>query len=211
MKKGFTLLEVLLALAMLALVISLIQGVYSGTARSRTRSREATRETHAAAFLLHRLADELAMAYVDSERPEATGLVLVTDTEDLSSIAFTTRVPPVSGFSSGGTAEVGYFLETGEDGSVSLMRRESADLDGDLETGGDPYTLLSGPLRFTVECYDGEQWISDWDSTETGELPPLPLAARISLAWQPAADQDQDQGERLYRTSTPIYASGERP
>ena len=204
---GFTLLEVLLALGMLALVISLIQGVYSGTARSRRASREATEETHAAAFVLHRLADELAMAYLDPARSEATGLLVDTDSDEVSSVVFTTRVPPVSGFSSGGDAEVAYFVESDDEGGQVLQRRESADLDGDLASGGEPYALIEGLARFTVECYDGGQWLTGWDSAERADPPRLPLSARITLAWR----SPDGETERVYRTATPIYSAVEHP
>ena len=206
-KHGFTLLEVLLALGMLALVISLIQGVFSGTTRSRRASREATQETHAAAFVLHRLADELAMAYLDPSRTEATGLLVDTDSDEVSSVVFTTRVPPVSGFSSGGDAEMAYFVEGDGEGGLVLRRRESADLDGDLAYGGEPYTLIKGLARFTVESYDGEQWLTGWDSAERVDPPLLPLMARITIAWL----GPDGETERVYRTATPIYAAMEHP
>ncbi|MDF1553694.1 MAG: type II secretion system protein GspJ [Deferrisomatales bacterium] len=204
---GFTLLEVLLALGMLALVISLIQGVYSGTTRSRQASRETAEETHAAAFVLHRLADELAMAYLDPARTAATGLLVNTDSDEVSSVAFTTRVPPVSGFSSGGDAEVAYFVESDGDGGQVLQRRESADLDGDLASGGETYLLIEGLARFTVECYDGERWLTGWDSAERADPPRLPLSARITLAWR----SPDGETERVYRTATPIYSAVEHP
>lgn len=195
-------------MGLLAVVMSLVQGAYSGTVRSRRVARAATVETHTAAFVLHRLADELAMAYLDEARPQATGLVVDTDSDDISAVAFTTRVPPVSGFSSGGDAEVAYFTESDGEGGQVLRRRESADLDGDLETGGEPYTLVEGLARFTVECYDGEQWLTGWDSAERTDPPLLPLATRVTVAWLGA----DGETERVYRTATPVYAATtERP
>jgi general secretion pathway protein J len=206
-KRGFTLLEVLLALGMLALVISLIQGAYSGTARSRRASREATEETHLAALVLNRLADELSMAYRDPARDEATGLRVDTDGDGVSGVAFTTRVPPVSGFSSGGDAEVEYLLEADGEGGQVLQRRESADLDGDLTAGGEPVALIDGLARLTVECYDGVEWLSDWDSSDRGDPPYLPLSIRLTLAWL----GPDGETERVYRTATPVYAATEAP
>lgn len=207
--QGFTLLEVLLALALLALVISLVQGAYSGVTRSSRISGELVERTHAGTFLVHRLADELAMMFVDPNRMQATGLRLHADSDGLASLSFTSRVPPVSGFSLGGDAEIGYLVEVLEDGSWALVRREADDLDGDLESGGEPYRMLHGISLFAILCYDGNEWLEEWDSElrEPGQKP-LPDAVTITVTWTDAGDdRESDPVEYVFRTTTPVYAS----
>ena len=206
-RRGFTLLEVLLALALLALVISLVQGAYSGVARSEKESRRRTGQAHGSAFMAHHIADELAMVFADPSRPAATGLVVETDTDGVSSLAFSSRVPPRYGFSSGGEAEIGYLAETGDDGGLNLTRREDTDLDGVLAGGGQPYIMLSGIRRFEIRCYneDRDEWVDAWDSVSPPGSQTLPAAMEVSIVWGEGEDADGELLEQVYRTRTVVY------
>jgi prepilin-type N-terminal cleavage/methylation domain-containing protein len=125
-KRGFTLMEVLLALLLLALLLSLVQGAYSGAVRSRERSRVETEEAHLAAVVLQKIAGELSMA-VHLPGSDAAGFIVEGEGDGVSNLSFVTRVPRISGFSLGGAALVDYALEEGEEGTSSLVRRETPD------------------------------------------------------------------------------------
>jgi general secretion pathway protein J len=212
-KRGFTLIEVILALALLALLLSLVQGVYTGATRSRNRARLETGEAHLSAVVLQRMASEISMAFFEKSRKNSadeytTGFVVDADAGGNSSFSFTTRVPWIHGFSPGGDAEVGYLLEANEEGVLSLTRRESAALDGDLFDGGVPYVMLESVKRFEVLCYDGEEWVSTWDTAERTDPPYLPVAVSLEVAWGTTAETETEEGtERAYRTSTPVYGA----
>ncbi len=200
---GFTLIEVVLALALLALLLSVIQGAYTGAVRSKRRVSADTAEAHLASVVLQRMAQELSMAFLSPARREATGLVLVAGGDGLSTLSFTTQVPAISGFSPGGESEVGYFLEEDEEGRLDLMRRETTDLDGDLQEGGVPFAMIQGIQRFLVLCYDGTEWLEGWNSADRSAPPLLPLAVSVEVAW--ADPDDEEAPERVYRTSAPVY------
>ncbi len=199
MRRGFTLIEILLALALLAVVITLIQGTYSGTVKSRERSGAESRQLHTAALVLDRLANEISGAYVDPARPDATGLVLAVDGDGHSVLAFTARLQPIPTIRPGGGSEVSYFVEA-EDDRVRLVRRESPDLDGNLEEGGAPYPVVDDLVRFQVQCFDGEQWVEEWDSREREDGPVLPRAVSVELAWGP-----DEEHQRVVRTEAAVY------
>lgn len=207
MKRGFTLMEVLLALLLLALLLSLVQGAYSGAVRSRERSRVETEEAHLAAVVLQKIAGELSMAVL----PSGTDPVgFIVEGDGVSSVSFVTRVPRISGFSLGGAAAVDYALEDGEDGSSNLVRRETPETHGDLADGGVPYEILRDVARFEVLCYDGNEWLTGWDSQDRGGPPYLPIAVSVELAWG-GEEEDDEAPERIYRTSTPVYAARRTP
>lgn len=200
---GFTLLEVVIGLALLALLLSVVQGAYTGALRSKRRVSAETAEAHLASMVLQRMAQELSMAFLSQDLKESTGLVLDADGDGHSTLSFTTFVPAISGFSAGGESEVGYFLEEDEEGALHLMRRETTDIDGDLEEGGVPYTMLRDLRRFIVLCYDGQDWLERWDASSRVEPPLLPLAVSVEVAW--AEGEDEEAPLRVYRTSAPVY------
>ena len=203
---GFTLIELLLALALLALVAGLMQGTYTGAVRSRDRASAETARIHAAAVVLDRLADELAGAFVSEARGEITGLSAAPDADGNTVLVFTARPVPIPGVRAGGLAEVGYFVETRDDGVPRLYRREDPDPDEDWDEGGRPYPVLEGVSRFVVRCFDGEAWKDEWDSRGREEEPVLPLAVSIEVAWK-----EGEGPERVLRTATPIYAEAKAP
>ena len=202
MRRGFTLIEVLLAMTLLAVLIGIVQGAYSGAARSRTISREETREAHASALVLQRLAEELSMCLFSDTRKDVTGLTVDTDGDGNSVLVFTTRVPPISGYSVGGEARLRYAVSQ-EDESVDLVRQETPDPKADIENAVVPYQVLQNVARFEVLCYDGEQWLTTWDSADRPSAPYLPLAVSVEVAYK----HGEEEAERVYRTSTPLYAA----
>lgn len=205
MRRGFTLLEVLLALTLMALVLSLIQGAYSGASRSRALSGTESREVHAATVALDRLTNELASAFTSTASPfraRATRFVAASGFDGWSTLTFVTRLAPLPGSLPGGEAEVGYLVERDGDGVPKLRRRESRDVDGDPEEGGIPYEVLPHVSRFEVRCYDGTEWLEAWDTEGREEEPRLPLAVSVEVAWRAGGGGDE---ERVLRTSTPLY------
>jgi general secretion pathway protein J len=210
MRRGFTLLEVLLALTLLAVLMTLVEGVYSGVSRSSRDAAQDTREVHEAAVFLDRLANEISAAYVSPPADptlSTSWFVLTLDIDGRASLAFTTRLSPEepSDALTGRPAEVAYYVERDEDGVARLRRRSSWEVDTDPEEGGLPYDALPdlALTRLDIQCYDGEEWHDTWDSRERTQAPYLPSALSVEIAW---GDPDH---ERVLRTSIPVYGSGE--
>jgi len=197
---------VVVTLALLALVLSLVQGTYSGAVRSRDRSSRATAEVHRAALALDRMATELSGTLVSASRAAATGFVVEPDADGNTTLTFTTRLAPIPGLRPGGPVELRYSLEADDDGVRRLVRREEADPDEDIEEGGMAYPVLDRVLRFQVRCYDGTEWTDSWDSRVREEEPFLPEAVSLEIAWGP----DEDR-ERVLRTATPLYSRRRLP
>nr|WP_281173814.1 type II secretion system protein GspJ [Deferrisoma camini] len=206
MNRGFTLIEVVVTLALLALVLSLVQGTYSGAVRSRDRSSQATAEVHQAALVLDRMATEISGALVSASRATATGFVVEPDADGNATLTFTTRLAPIPGLRPGGPVELRYNLEADDDGVLRLVRREEADPDEDPEEGGLAYPVLENVLRFQVLCYDGTEWAESWDSRIREEEPFLPEAVSLEIAWGP-----DENHERVLRTATPLYSRRRLP
>lgn len=80
--------------------------------------------------------------------------------------------------------EISYFLNrSGSDPLPSLMKRESPILDGDLYSGGKISKILGNVKELNFSFWDRKQakWVDDWTS-ESGEgFDLFPLAIRVQL------------------------------
>jgi prepilin-type N-terminal cleavage/methylation domain-containing protein len=68
---GFTLIEIMLALALMAFVTSLLWGTFAQTAKVKKRIEEAQDRTHSVRVALMRMSREIEMAFVSAS--EAVG------------------------------------------------------------------------------------------------------------------------------------------
>jgi prepilin-type N-terminal cleavage/methylation domain-containing protein len=209
-KRGFTLIEVLLGLTLLAVVLGVVQGVYSGVVRSRERARVATENARAAALLLQRLADELGSAVPES-------LQISSEGSDASTLEFTTEFPqfaqekPTSGKKTEGAfARLRYEVTNESDGTRALVRsigfEESS---GDEPDMGTPEPLFPGVVRFRVQwSSDAQDWRDSFAGGGTkggpGSAPQTdaPKIVRLEIAWR---DGGGNEPERILRTSAPLY------
>lgn len=216
---GFTLIEVLLGLALLALVVSLVQGVYSGVLRSRDVIEERTERSHAAALLFNRMADELASAVAPSEGTEgsAQGIALDEDAEGDSRFEFTAQLPEQlqteGGEEGGGLARVTYQVEKAEDGARNLIRIDSRSTGtgpSGSGTADEGEVLLPGISAFRARLIgEGDNWE---DSLTTDAPSPSGTTARalmVELRWKEGKSGEGE--ERVIRTVMPIYAAPETP
>lgn len=182
--RGFTLLELLLATAVAAVVLLAINTVFFGA----LRLHNTTHEKIDTDLVLQR-----ALGIV---RRDLAGLMLPTGGEGvvlaggLQTTEFSSspndpegeRVTPdfftssarIDGWTPFAEVQkVAYYLtsNTGTNGK-NLVRAVTRNLLPVQETGPDEQqVLLSGVASVEVEFYDGYAWVSEWDSTVTSTLP----------------------------------------
>lgn len=201
-RRGFTLIEVLLGLALLALVLSLIQGVYAGAVKSRDRARAQAEGAHRAALVLARLADELASASEGSG--DASGFALGPAADRDARLEFTTTLPGLmpekadaAEAAAEGYARLRYEVEAGGGGTRSLLRRDSRL--SEQPEGEDGDVVLERVTRFRVQASaDGKAWDDTWEGGAG-----LPRMVSLELGWE-EGDGPRPQ-ERLLRTTVPLY------
>ena len=171
---GFTLLEVLLALAILAVIVTSIYSSFSTSAANRERAEEVRDGTDRARALMARMTSDIANAYVNSGMSETFfyGSMLESeeDKQRFDSIYLTTltnwRTP---GSKEMELWEVGYFFQEKPDrtGRV-LMRKEKRELSKDSppREGGDDQELTDtvDGLRIRYSS-DGKTWNDEWKRT----------------------------------------------
>lgn len=200
---GFTLIEILVGLSILALLVSMIQGIYASAARNREAADAKTATVHAASSVMARMADELGAAFVSKARADRTYFHVTVADKGRSTLEFATLMPPVHGLRAGGETRVRYEASAAakeEGGGVVLKRTEVDDLGKELDREGATYEMLKGVTRFTVEAFDGKEWLEEWRDADSAD-PKLPLAIKIEVAW------NEGEAERTFETSATIYGA----
>ncbi len=180
--RGWTLLELILSLAIAALALALLYSLFHSTLSTlRARQSGQFRDTEVAA-LLDSIRDDLAMAVVPGG-DDACGLVLQSaggrHPPGFESMAVCTKEIPT-----GETdpywhrlVRVRYRLESFPDGDRLVQSRQPLVGPGALLP---PVTnvVMESLQSMHVELHDGNRWCSEWPPSETHFLP---AAGRISV------------------------------
>ena len=187
--RGFTIMEILLAVAILSTMVVLVLGAMSSSFRMRNRTVDMFDTQRSARQALERMTRELNMAFHVHEASER-----VAQTREIryrtafegrrDEITFATmgHIQRYADEISSGQAEISYRLERqrGRDGQVrqNLVRREQSPIDDRPDRGGTLSTVLRDVRSIRFEYWDpdrqigGEAWINQWDaSREEGRLP----------------------------------------
>ncbi len=217
---GFTLLEILITIAIMSLLITTAVQAFQSITRAEERARAGVGRARAAQVLLDRLERELVGTVLvpgpESEEPVAHPFLFVAEDRSSgnSAVRFVTLTPSRSleSAASGGPRRVSYevrevafdSLDGPEEPLLELVRREDllaaeaepdiSALDGQVVAEG----LARFRLRFESETEDG--WVDRWDSTAVETLDRLPLAVEVAVAlWERDPDGGFVRGREYQR------------
>lgn len=179
--RGFTLLELLVALVLLVLLSGALYGTYFSVMRGSEASRERTEPLRDVRVALDLLRRELAAAYFDGSN---TRLHFIVEDRDIfgkpaSTLDFTAFTVPKSGSVPSSDVMAVRYRPVERDEQKMILSRQTQDLY--LDAKPLPYPLTENIEGFLVECYDGNQWVKSWDTALNGGLP---KAVRITLLVQ---------------------------
>jgi hypothetical protein len=178
----------MLALALMALVTSLLWGTFAQTARVKRRIEQTLDRTHTMRVALMRMSREIEMAFLSAS--EAMG---VQDRRTMFSWFGHQRLRADA--AEGDTALVHYFTAPDPDDRmlVNLMRRETRRLEAKDPKliPGETYLLCPAIIRLKFAYYDYKQkdWREEWDTTAADGPQYLPTQVRISLTVLDERDQ----------------------
>ncbi|HTM44492.1 MAG TPA: type II secretion system protein GspJ [Polyangiaceae bacterium] len=191
---GFTLLEVMIAIGVLAMITVLLYGAFSGLKQSKDTIERIDGRYHEGRAAIHRMSSELQSAYLSLHLPIDPQLQVVAtsfvgkrdspaDRVDFNTFA-NQRYERDSHKSD--QAEIGYFgMADPEDSSrFDLVRRISDRPDLQPTKGGRIEVLATDieELKFTYLDPTTGQWLDEWDSTQALEQNArLPLQIKIRL------------------------------
>ncbi|MDP3068899.1 MAG: type II secretion system protein GspJ [Opitutaceae bacterium] len=216
---GFTLLELLLATAIGAVVLLVVNTTFFGALRLHNTTHDKIDQDLVLQRTLGIVRKDLAGIMLPAN-PQATTNTL---SGQLMSDSFSThsmdsmgeRVTPdittSSGHIDGWTpfAEVqtvAYYLTAAADGSPTkdLVRVVTRNLLSAADPIADTYTLLSGVDSASLAYFDGEFWAETWDSTATSTLP---AAFKFSLVLAPRGNAISSANPGPVELIVPVYVT----
>ncbi len=202
MRRGFTLLEVLLAVALTALVFALLGGVVVGIIDAERRVTERTQATKYASGILNIMSADLQACYIYQQD---NGFMGQSGSEpQLHFITTRDGLPDPETGVRPSTTEVSYILEETDDsdGLYTLYRRTQSPVDETPFEGGTAFEVYDRILEFTPEFQTADgAWLSDWQATDK-----LPWAVRITLKLIDAEALPQGADpERIRAFTTTIF------
>ncbi|MDH3199973.1 MAG: prepilin-type N-terminal cleavage/methylation domain-containing protein [Myxococcales bacterium] len=194
MKRGFTLLEIILAVTILALVGTMIYGGFAQTALNKARVESDVDHYRTVHMALERIVREVTMAFVSTHVNPSPDLQTVrtafvgTDRGQDDRLDFTSfshrRLYRNSHESD--QNEISYFVteDPDEPGERVLARREQNRIDEDPRRGGKSQILVKGVEEFNIEYFDPvlSEWVESWATDDQFAQPNrLPSQVRVRL------------------------------
>jgi general secretion pathway protein J len=190
---GFTLIEIMLALTLMAFLTSLLWGTFAQTAKVKKRIEQAQDRTHTVRVALMRMSREIEMAFVSASEAIGTQdrrtMFSGSAHNDFDELRFSWfgHLRFRADQAEGDTALVSYFSQPDPDDSMftNLMRRETRRLESKDPKliPGETYILCPAISRLKFAYYDYKQkdWREEWDTTKADGMQYLPTQVRIAL------------------------------
>jgi len=200
-QRGFTLLEIMIAVGVLTLIGMLTYGVFARTLTAREQALEITEHYHMVRQAMLRMTREVSMAFLtvhkDCEDPRTESL-FIGDRKgrnfrlDFTSFGhFKTRADA----NESDQNEVSYYVDSDPDSKKgeALFRRSSPRIDDEADDGGNEQVLARNVTGFSMEFYDerDDRWVDEWDSRDSDYLDRLPLFVRFELTVENATGKEE--------------------
>ncbi|HMF44609.1 MAG TPA: type II secretion system protein [Polyangia bacterium] len=190
---GFTMIELMLALAIFAFITTIMWGSFAQTANSKKVIQSEQDRAHAVRVALMRMAREIEMAYVSDNENTAIAnrrtLFVGSAHTDVDELMFSTFAHQRlrAGAAEGDTSLITYYGARDPDDRriLNLMRRETRRLQAEDPSTlpGEGYILCPDVARVKFLYYDHKkkEWETDWSTLDASGMPYLPTHIRIQL------------------------------
>jgi len=224
--RGFTLMEVLVAVGLLAMLSALMYQGLVLSFRARERIARVEELNHGARMALRRIVADLSMAFVSNHmnREEPATTTLFLGQSDGLTFTYLGHERRRRGSRESDQGVVEYRLGRDE-GGLTIQRREKPLLDTDPEKGGTVETLVTGVQEFRVRYWDSkaEDWKDDWKvrmedalkagkAGDAGKYAPVltPTGSALQKASQQKMLEEYRLPERVYLRLVLVDEEGNR-
>jgi type II secretion system protein J len=180
--EAFTLIEVMLAIAIFSLVMGAIYSSWMLIVRATKVGQEATAQVQRQRIAVRTI--ENALTCIQSFQASLSYYTFIVQNGDEPLLSFTARLPddfPRNGrFGDFNLRRVTFTVETGPNSEKDLVLRQNPILmDMDKDEQALPLVLARNVKGFNVECWDttANDWSDEWDNTNQ-----IPTMVRFTLA-----------------------------
>jgi general secretion pathway protein J len=204
--RGFTLLEVMIAVAVLAMIGGLTWKTFDSAYDLKQRVERAEERDQTVRAALERIAREASMTFLSEhydhkrfrERPTFFRLKDGRGEAQLMVTSFAHERLHIDAKESD-EAVFEYRLDRDDSGRTSLFRRVKPQLDEQPDRGGERAVLAEDVLRFTVQAWDprDREWRDEWDSGSPQRTGGALVPPRIRVA---LTVRDEQGKERTWST-----------
>jgi len=222
--RGFTLVELVVAVTVLSFITLLLYGAFSSMKSSRdglARIQDRYREGRVA---MARVARDLSSSYISQHIPISPALV-VQKTAFVGKVGIPAHRVDFNAFSNvqrdrsahvSDQIEVSYFASDDPDrpGTYDLVRRTSEYPDEEPGKGGRVEVLATDIDLFELEYLDPTTglWTETWDTTQaTGQTNRMPLQVRIRLVLKQGSRTTSDRGRGTLKFETTVAIPLQQP
>lgn len=206
--KGFTLLEILIAMSIFGITMATLYSTYTGSIRNMEETRSITEIYQKARVALERIVEDLESAYISIENIDSTsgdsndstgfyGEDLEIDGKSSDRLRFNSAAHQdfsgdIEGF---GRARIVYYVkENQEEGGLNLYRTDSLEFDDSIEEGEHGPILCDNILSIDFHYFDDNgDGYDNWDSTSELMKNKMPSMVSVTLEIRNGLDEDSVQ------------------
>jgi prepilin-type N-terminal cleavage/methylation domain-containing protein len=183
-RHGFTLLEVMIAMFIFAIILSAIYATWMGIVKGVKSGTKAAADVQRSRMAIRSIEDALLTAVVYQENIK--WYYFVADTSgDLGALTFVSRLPAsfpgVGRFGDSVVRRVSFYTQSGSDGKAELVMSQVPMLLNTNNGGAEGYSMVLARdvSKFEFSFYDTQKkdWVTDWANTNA-----LPALVQVTLA-----------------------------
>lgn len=182
--KGFTLIEIILAIAIFSMMISIIYVSFFGSINTMNSCEDSLKLYQTARLIFERMTKEINCAFISSanENIAFIGVDGIDRGSPSDTLNFTSTFYSETGegVKEGGLSEIGYFCAFESPEKGLLFWRKDTPPDEDPEEGGMTLELSEQINGLNFSYYNGSSWQEDWDSRDNHLLPKF-VSVKITL------------------------------
>jgi general secretion pathway protein J len=216
-QRGFTLLEIMISIAILAAMMSMAWFTIATTASSKELVEKNEERYEEIRVALARMVKDIESAYISANEnqnlPERRTMMIGEDHGSVGELRFSSMGHTVLWANANESEQtlIAYYPESDREdrGKTNLLRRESRRLSNEpwKSEKGDVDVLLRDVDKVKFEYYDARdnEWKSSWDTTKAdAQRSRMPQRVRITVEIQP------EKGERqIYTTEARVMLQEE--
>ncbi|MBT3182341.1 MAG: prepilin-type N-terminal cleavage/methylation domain-containing protein [Deltaproteobacteria bacterium] len=225
---GFTLLEVMISIAILGVIMTLIWASTGQSLRAKDRTEARDMSFHMGRVSLRKITDDVVVAFLSKKQKtssssgiDASGgastsgiktFFIGEDQSGQDNLRFTSlsHMRYFSGAKESDQCKIAYEIVPDKEDSniLNLVRREDPWLDNTTEVKGKPLVLVRDVREFNLEYYNGRknEWVKNWDTEKIDWKARLPDAVKITLVF-PDPDDEEGEYEIILTTSIMLALS----